>query len=162
MPDPAITVASQLFRVNDQLFNKALDGVSPEHLLQPPGENSNPMIWIAGHVTYSRTAVARIAGAEVQDQAWTPLFRRGASLCEATAYPPCGEIREQWNDVSAKLFDSLASLRDEDLSRPAVFNVPTDDQTVRGAITFLNFHETYHIGQLAYLRKWLGYSQLVG
>jgi hypothetical protein len=36
------------------------------------------------------------------------------------------------------------------------------DKTQRGAIVFLNYHETYHVGQMAYLRKWLGYSQLVG
>jgi len=56
----------------------------------------------------------------------------------------------------------LKVLTDEELSKPAPFPVPAGDKTQRGAIVFLNFHETYHIGQMAYLRKWLGYSQLVG
>jgi len=29
-------------------------------------------------------------------------------------------------------------------------------------VAFLAFHETYHVGQVSYLRKWLGYGQSVG
>jgi hypothetical protein len=36
------------------------------------------------------------------------------------------------------------------------------DGKIGGLIAFLAFHETYHVGQLSYLRKWLGYGQLVG
>lgn len=25
-----------------------------------------------------------------------------------------------------------------------------------------SFHETFHVGQMSYLRKWLGYGQAVG
>jgi hypothetical protein len=56
----------------------------------------------------------------------------------------------------------LELLTEEELAKPASFPVLTGDKTKRGAIVFLNYHETYHIGQMAYLRKWLGYSQLVG
>jgi len=31
-----------------------------------------------------------------------------------------------------------------------------------GTVALLTFHESYHMGQLAYLRKWLGLGQLVG
>jgi len=32
------------------------------------------------------------------------------------------------------------------------------DGTTGGVINFLAFHETYHVGQLAYLRCWLGHE----
>ena len=32
----------------------------------------------------------------------------------------------------------------------------------RGAVAFLTFHDGYHTGQIAYVRKWLGKGQLVG
>ena len=43
---------------------------------------------------------------------------------------------------------------------PRPFPIP--DKTMRGALAFIQFHETDHVGQLAYLRKWLGHSALVG
>jgi hypothetical protein len=29
-------------------------------------------------------------------------------------------------------------------------------------VAFLAFHEAYHMGQLGYVRKWLGHSALAG
>jgi len=36
------------------------------------------------------------------------------------------------------------------------------DGTVGGSLALLCFHETFHVGQMSYLRKWLGYGQAVG
>ena len=35
-------------------------------------------------------------------------------------------------------------------------------ETVSDLITFLAFHESYHIGQMAYVRKAIGHSGIAG
>jgi uncharacterized damage-inducible protein DinB len=39
---------------------------------------------------------------------------------------------------------------------------PSTDGTLGGVISFLAYHETYHVGQAAYLSRWLGHAQIMG
>lgn len=55
----------------------------------------------------------------------------------------------------------LEELTEAELSAPAPRSFAIPDRSVRGAITFLAYHEGYHIGQMAFLRKWLGFPGLV-
>jgi len=159
--DPTISAISSLFHTNDQLFHRALDGIDREHLLQRPHDGSNPLIWIAGHATTSRGSLTKMLGESVENP-WSELFKRGATIDSNVSYPEIQEIVSLWEDVTEKLMTRLKALTDEELAQPATFPVPAGDKTQRSAIVFLNYHETYHIGQMAYLRKWLGHSQLVG
>ncbi len=159
--DPALAAVTPLFHANDQLFHRALEGIKPEDLFRSPQSESNPLIWIAGHLMTSRVSLTRVVGERIENP-WSKIFARGASVDEKINYPELPEIVSLWNTTTKSLMNGLESLDDATLSEEASFRVPTGDKTKRGAIVFLNFHETYHIGQMAYLRKWLGYSQLVG
>jgi len=66
------------------------------------------------------------------------------------------------NEVSARMTAALAAQNAEMLERPSPVQLPAADGTLRGFIAFLSFHETYHVGQAAYLRKWLGFPGMVG
>jgi uncharacterized damage-inducible protein DinB len=93
---------------------------------------------------------------------WAKIFGRGATVDSNVSYPEVSDIVSLWDKVTEKLMSRLEVLEDDELAKPVSFPVPTGDKTRRGAIVFLNYHETYHIGQMAYLRKWLGYSSLIG
>jgi len=159
--DATISAVSSLFHTNDQLFHRALDGIKREDLLRRPHDGSNPLIWIAGHATTSRSSLTKMIGESVNNP-WSELFKRGATVDANISYPEIQEIISLWDEVTEKLMRRLQSLMDDELAQAPPFPVPTSDKTLRGAIVFLNYHETYHIGQMAYLRKWLGHSQLVG
>ena len=159
--DAIISAISSLFHTNDVLFHRALDGIDREHLLQRPHDGSNPLIWIAGHAMTSRGSLTKMIGEDVENP-WSELFKRGATIDSNISYPEIQEIVFLWEGITEKLMARLKLLTDEELSKSSAFPVPAGDKTQRGAIVFLNYHETYHVGQMAYLRKWLGYSQLVG
>jgi uncharacterized damage-inducible protein DinB len=63
--------------------------------------------------------------------------------------------------VNARLYPKMESLGGEDASQPATGPVPLI-KTVADLATFLVAHESYHVGQLAYIRKALGLPGLVG
>jgi hypothetical protein len=159
--DSSLATLVPLFRATNDLFHRALEGVSREDLLRRPHDGSNPLLWIAGHALTSRISLTKICGENIENP-WATIFARGASVDANVSYPEASEIIELWDKVTNALMKRLEVLDDEELSSASSFPVPTRDNTKRGAIVFLNYHETYHIGQIAYLRKWLGYSPLIG
>jgi uncharacterized damage-inducible protein DinB len=66
------------------------------------------------------------------------------------------EIRSAWRAVSAHLQEALASLAGSDLAQPNAHRFPLADSTLLGLIAFLAQHDSYHLGQLAFLRRQLG------
>jgi len=90
------------------------------------------------------------------------LFTRGATLAAQDQYPAVEEIRSGWDEVSTKLMASFSEAPADLLARPATKGPPSFDGKISGLVAFLAFHETYHVGQVSYLRKWLGYGQSVG
>jgi len=48
------------------------------------------------------------------------------------------------------------------LSAPPPGKLPSFDGKISGSVAFLAFHETYHVGQAAYLRTWLGHEGVAG
>jgi hypothetical protein len=157
---PSIAVTVQLYGVTGFLYDKALDGLDEKALLSRPAEVTNPIVWIAGHLAYSRAGLARILGAQ-RELPWPELFARGAKGAAPEAYPDIAEIRAAWNHATTSLMERLEALGEADLAAPSPRSFPIPDKTIRGAITFGAFHESYHVGQMAYLRKWLGFPGLV-
>jgi len=152
---------SGMFKTNTDIVNRATEGILPEHWFLKPGEASNHLMWVAGHLVASRGTVLKTLGSE-WSAPWSSLFARGAKLASADQYPGVEEIRKAWKGVSERLSASLAAVPVEVLTTPAAEGRPSFDGKVGGLVAFLAFHETYHVGQVGYLRKWLGYGQIVG
>jgi uncharacterized damage-inducible protein DinB len=82
-------------------------------------------------------------------------------LTAGEQYPGIDELVQAWDEVSGKLATSLASASAETLAEPVSKGITLDGK-ISGKIAFLSLHESYHVGQMAYLRKWLGFGQAVG
>jgi uncharacterized damage-inducible protein DinB len=48
------------------------------------------------------------------------------------------------------------------MAAPAPPPSPSFDGTIGGMVSFLAMHETYHVGQVVYLRRLLGHDRVVG
>jgi len=156
-----IATAVSIYQRNTVMLGKSFDGLTPEEWLRRPGETSNPILWIVGHVVWARSRALAYLGKEWA-RPWLPLFARGSSLAENAQYPQPEELVSAWQDVTANLTAALESVPSTVLSNPAPEKSPSFDGTVGGMLSFLAFHETYHVGQTAYLRCWLGHSRIVG
>lgn len=64
-------------------------------------------------------------------------------------------------DVSQRLQASLGSIDDDRLAQPTPVKLPRA-RTLADALAFFALHDTYHVGQMAYIRKAPGYPRLVG
>jgi uncharacterized damage-inducible protein DinB len=151
---------AMIFAVNDDLVARALDGLTPQELWQAPTERNNAMLWIAGHVVQTRATVLELLG-ETVDTGWGNVFERGATVAEPEKYPSRESIEQMHREVGPRLLAKLASLDDQYLARPATMELP-GVRTIADQLGFFALHDTYHVGQMAYIRKALGYPALVG
>ena len=157
---PSIELVGQLYQTSDGLYLKALDGLDPEQALRRPSEQSNPLLWIAGHLAWTRARICGLLGETVEFR-WPEAFARGARPGETAGLPSLDELRQTWREVSARMMQRLDALTEAELAATAPRPMPIPDRTIRGAVTFLAFHEGYHVGQMAFIRKWLGFPGLV-
>lgn len=152
-----------IFAINDGFVLPALEGLTHDQLWQAPTDRNNAMLWIAGHVVQTRARILQLLGEPV-DTGWGKLFDRGApptNAADADRYPSRGDIEAAMREITPRLHAKLASLDDSYLAGPARMQVPGTN-TVADELAFLALHESYHVGQLAYIRKGLGYPGLAG
>ncbi|HEY0795348.1 MAG TPA: DinB family protein [Acidisarcina sp.] len=155
------TPVDSIYLTNDGFFSRALEGLSEDELWYQPTENSNPMLWIAGHTAQARVLVLKLMS-ESHETGWNGLFDRGNSLKSRDQYPPVEEVARAMRETGEKLHVRLQSMTDEELLQPATGPTFPNAKTLIDQIAFLGLHESYHVGQMAYVRKALGHGQLVG
>lgn len=152
---------AEIYKVNSQLLLASFKEMTDDDIIRRPGGKSNSMLWIAGHVTTYRYFILRLIGLD-DDCPWGELFDRGATVKADTDNPPAAEILEKWEELSGTMIEGFSRVPATVLEATSPVDLPVDDKTILGAIAFLALHESYHIGQLAYVRRFLGQSQLVG
>ena len=158
---PSIAPLAFIFGSNDSLAERSFQGVTPEDLWKRPTPQNNPMLWILGHMVSTRAILLKMLGEDF-DPGLGEAFGRGAALQDASGYPSRERIQEASREVNARLFAKLAALTDADVSKPATRSPIPAVRTVGDQIAFLAMHDTYHVGQLAYVRKALGLPGVAG
>ena len=158
---PAIGSIPLIFRLNDGLMTRALDGLSDEECSRPLTDRTNSLLWILSHAVDTRAFMLRQLG-DACDTGWGSLFARGATVDPSASYPAREEVVRAHREISDRLHARLATLDEAALATPATdLNLP-GAKTVADVIAFFALHDSYHVGQMALVRKGLGHSPLVG
>ena len=152
---------SVIFSVSDNFINRSIAGLAEDDLWYRPTDQSNPIFWLLGHVVHTRGAVLRILGDDFRT-GWGDKFQRGASLMDRSSYPGFDEIERVRAEAGSRLVTRLATVTDDYLGREATGHALPNCKLVADQIAFLGLHEAYHVGQMAYLRKMLGHTSIVG
>jgi len=160
MVSPVITPIAKIFAINDDLALRALDGLTDAQLWSAPTLRNNPMMWVVGHFVQTRAQLLALLGEPI-DTGWQERFMRGATLRDATQYPSRDEVERIMNEVTRRLHGKLANIDDEQVDRPPAVALPGAN-TVADEIALFAFHDSYHVGQMAFIRKALGYPALAG
>ena len=154
-----IAHAAAQFNLNAGMLAKAWDGLTAEEWTRRPCETTNSLLWIVGHMVWARSRCARMLGS-TWEQDWVKRFERGAKPGDGAGYPTPAELQSAWQEVTAELTAGMEKATAESLaaeSRP-----PSMNGKVSGMVDFLALHESYHVGQAAYVRCWLGKDGPVG
>ena len=158
---PQVSYIAQLYRVNAGLFDKAVGQAKPSAVSARPLDKANSFQYVAAHITNARYQLANLLG--LPDQyPHAALFEFGAEPKEASAYPPLEEIRASFQDITAKLNRRLEEVTEKDLKGEPPFKMSDVEPTIGGLVALFQLHESYHVGQLAYILRLHGGGRLLG
>jgi len=154
------TVTNQ-FKFNNRIYERTIQGIPAEEWLIQPSQESNHLLWVVAHAAVTRAVGVRLLGGE-WSAPWQKLFTRGQSRVGNGHYPSVAEVDQAWKEISGKLLAALPSASPELMAKPVEEGKPSVDGTVGGMVAFLCLHESYHLGQMGFIRKWLGRGQALG
>jgi uncharacterized damage-inducible protein DinB len=147
-----------LLRLNTRLYRSCLDGISGSEAGRGFGEGGNGAGFIALHVVDARFYLARSLDQDVGNP--FAEYEDVRSEDEVERLPPLSALLAEWDRVSPILISALETLSADRAAGPAPTRFPIDDPSLLGMAAFLVQHESYHIGQLALLRRQLGHPPI--
>jgi uncharacterized damage-inducible protein DinB len=159
--DAVVASNLALYRAGAALVEKAFGDVKPDDLWRQPEPQCNSLLWLLGHVTRHRCMLLGRCDPAAPKFPWGDAFARGGTPGEPERAVPFADLLRCFRETSARLVERLPALTDAELSASLGHKMPQGDETLRGMVAFLVFHEAYHVGQIGYLKKQLGYAPLI-
>jgi hypothetical protein len=156
-----IASAAQNYKQNASFLKQTVDGLTEAEWLVRPNDHTNHMLWIAGHVTWARTMLLARLNAP-WTMPWISLYGRSAPCASSPDCPSPADVMTAWNESCTRIHAAMEAASEELLDMPITKGPPTHDGKLSGVVDFLAFHETYHVGQMSYIRSWLGKKGVMG
>jgi len=154
--DPRVAPLAEILRLNTRLFRNCLDGLTEVQAHARPSPTTNSAAFVAAHVADARFFLLRVLGAADPPSPLARYLEGARSIEELERCPPLAETLAAWTEASHALRDRLAEITAAELDAEHPVRFPVADRTVLGALAFLAQHDSYHVGQLALLRKHAG------
>jgi uncharacterized damage-inducible protein DinB len=155
--DPRLVPLAEILRLNTKLLRNCLNGLSDEQAAARPSGSTNSAAYVAAHLSDARFYMLSLLGAE-QPNPRTPFLAGARGINDVKQFPSLAEIQRAWTAASHALRDRLDTVTAAELDGTVTppFPVPTGDPSMLSLLTFFVQHDSYHIGQLALLRKHAG------
>jgi uncharacterized damage-inducible protein DinB len=153
--NPQIRSVADMYAFNTLTLRVGLGDVSDDlaNRRWRSGDGSS-IGFLVGHLLSSRYGLLKRFG-ETAENPYAELFGASAQPRDEAEYPPVAELAAAWDEVASRLERTIGNLSDEDIEAPAE-GFPVADQTVRGALMFMAWHESYHVGQIGLMRTEMG------
>jgi uncharacterized damage-inducible protein DinB len=140
--------------MNDRLFINALAGVTDEQAADRISEHNNPLVWIATHTVWARYNIAQFLG-KAGENPYAGMFENFKAYDPAMQFDSVEKIKENWQKATALVKEAFEAVTEEHLAADSPIKSPIGDFTNGGTIAFMAQHESYDIGQMAFLKKYL-------
>lgn len=153
-------MVSQLER-QFRIINAQAQGITHEESLMQYPFRGNCFNWVVGHILMSRDRMLRVVQAE---PVWTPSqwdrYERNSEPITSADDPEVihfDKIMADLKTAHERLIECVKALTDEQLDAVGVSVIDgAREQSVFDWLTFLIWHEGYHVGQLEITRQLTG------
>lgn len=146
------SLLAKLYEINYGALFRNLEGITHEEsFVEPPAGNC--LNWVLGHIVATRNRLLPLVGAQPiwsREQAFRYSGRDEADFSRQTA-AQLDSIKTDLARSQQQLLTALEGLSDRELSAPG-----QDGRPLGEIIGFFQFHESYHSGQIALLRRIIG------
>ena len=152
---PELQPTAAAFALNDWLLERLVEDFTPADWAAQDACGHDPR-WIVGHLATYRRRVLALIGPPVEPLDWEASFARGRGSADLPPDLEMLEVVSAFHAAQAALAGRWEGLAPEALARATGRRLPDGSEDVGGAIRFLAWHETYHLGQLGLLRRLAG------
>jgi len=141
-----------ILKFNNATLNMCFEGMDNETALKRViGGCPTSFSYELGHIIMSRFNMVKIAGLN-EECSWGEFYDAKNPCNDGEKYPDVLELKETFNDISDKLISTLENMTDKDSEAEVPTAMPMMDKTVRGSLTFLTWHDAYHVGRVGSAR----------
>lgn len=143
---------AMLFEAAHSHLHLNVEGITHSDSLFYPLPGGNCLNWVLGHIVWSRNKVLSLLGeAPVWNEKAASCYQGGSKpFADASEAQPLEEILAAFDGSQKTILAALERMTEAGLAALHA------KETVGQRLAFLQFHETYHIGQLGLLRRLLG------
>ena len=135
-----------------------LEGITHDESLRMPSGGGNCLNWVVGHIISARSRLMKQLGVAPVWQIDLAFFYSGRD--EASWSPQKAlDLKSLLTDLARSQQELMNAL--EALQEPMLTTPDEKGRTLADALTFFHFHETYHGGQVALLRRTLGHPGVI-
>jgi uncharacterized damage-inducible protein DinB len=153
--NPQVAPLAAIYDLNTDLLLNCLEGLTDAEARRRLEAGGNSVTFLAAHLADSRHFLL----ARLNHPLNNPLARYLADVQrieDILEWPTLEEIRTAWLAAGAQLTSVLAELTSDELAEANVHRFPLTDNSRLGMVAFLVQHESYHLGQIGFLRRQLG------
>jgi uncharacterized damage-inducible protein DinB len=150
----------QLYQRTQWIIAKQTEGLThADSLLQLPFRG-NCLNWVLGHILVYRDKVLELLGeTPILSDSQPQLYRRGSeALTDGEAAVPLEKLLEALKQSGERL---VAALGNVTAGRLEAIADEENQRSVGERIEFMQWHETYHVGQLEILRQLAGKNDAI-
>ena len=149
---PRAAPLGALLRLNTHLLLNCFDQVTDDQASLRVVPQVNSMAFLAAHLIDTRHELLTILGGSSDNPVRTHLAN-ARSIDDIVGLPGLPALLSAWRQVASAIEERLAAVDDAALDAPSGRRFPGGDPSTLGALAFLVQHDSYHIGQLAMLRR---------
>ena len=150
-----LKASSETCRLNHRLLLACLDGMDDTAAQKVLAPDTNHAAFLVLHLIDARCFLLKMLGEEVEHP-FGDTYDNAKGIGDIERFPTVGELRAAWKQTGTWMKKAFENVTEEQLAAKPPLKMPVADETCAGAVTFLAQHESYHVGQLALLRKGLG------
>lgn len=146
-----------LFDMQTTYFERAIEGINAEDMLNRLNTGANHMAWLTGALVQQRYWIISEVRPELK-QTGAELFADFKGIQDGVAYPANGDYLTDWREVTPIARMVLLGLSEDKLN--AELDMGGMKMKYYEMLSFTVYREASMIGQLALWRRLLGYPAL--
>jgi hypothetical protein len=152
------SLIARQFEITHGVTHSSQGDFTHDESLVHPKPAGNCVNWVLGHIVATRNLAMEALG---EPPIWTedearPYERGARTPLTADCAHRLEDIMAALDRSQAPLMARLGALGDADLGRTVDPAGPLDASSLGERLASLSFHESYHVGQFALLRRLLG------
>lgn len=155
----------ELFRFAQKMINDMCGGIPAEKCTAQVAPANNHVLWTYGHLAMTNDWLASLVDGKPKSvpDSYEKLFGFGSTpVNDPSSYPALADVKREYEKASKRLTGGISRLDDAGLQSKTEgdgfgFANNKGDCLLKAA-----WHEGWHLGQIADLRRGLGLSKLMG